>query len=155
MLEGAPLSGQRVLVTGGAGFIGSHLVDRLLALDCQVTAYDKLVTGQSEFLAQAVQHPRFRLVEADMLDFDQLRHAMAEQDLVFHLAASADVRHGTDFPRRDLEQNTVATHNLLEAMRLTGTRRMACASTGSIYGEPAVFPTPDDCPFPVQTSLYG
>src|SRR5205814_242515 len=90
-----------------------------------------------------------------MLDFDQLRQAMAEQDLVIHLAASADVRHGTDFPRRDLEQNTVATHNLLEAMRLTGTRRMAFASTGSIYGEPAVFPTPADCPFPVQTSLYG
>jgi UDP-glucose 4-epimerase len=146
---------QRVLVTGGAGFIGSNLVDRLLALGHDVTAYDNLSTGQPGFLSSASQSPRFRLVEADLLDTDTLRSAMREQDFVFHLAANADVRLGTDYPARDLEQNTIATHNVLEAMRLTGVRQIAFSSTGSVYGEPGVFPTPEGCPFPVQTSLYG
>ena len=146
---------QRVLITGGAGFIGSNLVDRLLAQGCQVTAYDNLSTGQPSFLEQASAHPTFRLVEADLLDAGTLREAMAGHDFVFHLAANADVRFGTDHPSRDLEQNVIATHNVLEAMRLTGVRRIAFSSTGSIYGEPEVFPTPEDAPFPVQTSLYG
>jgi UDP-glucose 4-epimerase len=146
---------QRVLVTGGAGFIGSNLVDRLLALGCQVTAFDNLSTGQPAFLKQASAHPAFRLVEADLLDAGTLREAMAGHDFVFHLAANADVRFGTDHPSRDLEQNVIATHNVLEAMRLTGVREIAFSSTGSIYGEPELFPTPEDAPFPVQTSLYG
>jgi UDP-glucose 4-epimerase len=151
--EPAPL--QRVLVTGGAGFIGSNLVDRLLARGCRVTAYDNLSTGQEAFLEDAARHPAFRLVRADLLDLDALTEAVAGHDFVFHLAANADVRFGTDHPRRDLEQNVIATHNVLEAMRLGGVRRIAFSSTGSIYGEPAVFPTPEDAPFPVQTSLYG
>ncbi len=76
-------------------------------------------------------------------------------DFVFHLAANADVRFGTEHPRKDLDQNTIATFNVLEAMRAHGIRRVAFSSTGSIYGEPNVFPTPEDAPFPVQTSLYG
>jgi UDP-glucose 4-epimerase len=76
-------------------------------------------------------------------------------DLVFHLAANADVRFGLEHPRRDLEQNTIATFNVLEAMRARGARRIAFSSTGSIYGEPDVHPTPERAPFPVQTSLYG
>jgi UDP-glucose 4-epimerase len=79
----------------------------------------------------------------------------SQADIVFHLAASADVRFGTEHPRKDLEQNTIATFNVLEAMRSSGIRRIAFASTGSIYGEPSVFPTPETAPFPVQTSLYG
>jgi UDP-glucose 4-epimerase len=146
---------QRVLVTGGAGFIGSNLVDRLLARGCQVTAYGNLSTGQPGFLEQAAAHPACRLVEADLLDAGTLREAMAGRDFVFHLAANADVRFGTDHPSRDLEQNVIATHNVLEAMRLSGVRRIAFSSTGSIYGEPEVFPTPEDAPFPIQTSLYG
>ena len=148
-------SPRRVFVTGGAGFIGSTLVDRLLAQGCQVTAYDNLSTGQQIFLEQASTNPNFRLVEADLLDTATLREAVAGHDLVVHLAANADVRFGTDHPGRDLEQNVVATHNVLEAMRLSGVRRIAFSSTGSIYGEPTVFPTPEDAPFPVQTSLYG
>ena len=84
-----------------------------------------------------------------------MTRSLAGHDIVFHLAANADLRFGTEHPRRDLEQNTVATFNVLEAMRATGGRRIAFASTGSIYGEPDVFPTPETCPFPVQTSLYG
>ncbi len=145
----------RAFVTGGAGFVGSNLVDRLLAEGHEVTAYDNFSTGRRTFLAEALVHPRFRLVEGDTLDLPRLTGSLAGHDLVFHLAANADVRFGTEHPRRDLEQNTLATFNVLEAMRSAGVRRIAFSSTGSIYGEPQVFPTPERCPFPVQTSLYG
>src|SRR5438094_6553547 len=142
-------------VTGGAGFIGSNLVDRLLADGHAVTAYDNFSTGQREFLASALRHSAFRLIEGDLLDLPTLTRALAGHDFVFHLAANADVRFGTHHPRKDLEQNTIATFHVLEAMRAGGVRRIAFSSTGSIYGEPEVFPTPEGCPFPIQTSLYG
>jgi UDP-glucose 4-epimerase len=145
----------RALVTGAAGFIGSTLVDRLLEDEHEVVAFDNFSTGQEEFIASALGNPRYHLVRADLLDLDALRAAMAGAEMVFHLAANADVRFGTDHPRRDLEQNTIATWNVLEAMRAQGVKRMVFSSTGSVYGEAAVIPTPEDCPFPVQTSLYG
>jgi len=145
----------RCFVTGGAGFVGSHLVDRLLADGHEVTVYDNLSTGREAFLARARAHGGFRFVHGDALDLPALTRSLAGHDIVFHLAANADLRLGTEHPRRDLEQNTVATFNVLEAMRATGGRRIAFASSGSIYGEPDVFPTPETCPFPVQTSLYG
>jgi len=143
------------LVTGGAGFIGSNLVDRLLADGHTVTAYDNLTTGFPLFLATAKKNPNFRLVEGDTLNLEALTNAMRGCDFVFHLAANADVRYGLEYPRKDLEQNTIATFNVLEAMRHSGTKRIAFSSTGSIYGEPEIFPTPENCPFPIQTSLYG
>jgi UDP-glucose 4-epimerase len=142
-------------ITGGAGFIGSNLVDRLLAAGHTVTAYDNFSTGQLRFLDAAEQHPAFRLVEGDLMDLPRLTEAIAGHDVVFHLAANADVRFGTQHPRKDLEQNTIATFNVLEAMRTNGMRRVAFSSTGSIYGEPEIFPTPENAPFPIQTSLYG
>lgn len=142
-------------VTGAAGFIGSHLVDRLLREGHDVVGYDNFSTGRAEFLAEAEQSPRFILVRGDTLDPDSLMRAMSGADCVFHLAANADVRFGITNPRKDFEQNTVAVFNVLEAMRANGIHRIAFASTGSIYGEPEVFPTPEDAPFPVQTSLYG
>ncbi len=145
----------RCFVTGAAGFVGSTLVDRLLQDGHTVVGYDNFSSGQPEFLAQAREEPRFSLVRADALDLDGLTRAMQDAEFVFHLAANADVRYGTVDPRRDLEQNTLATFNVLEAMRANGTSRVAFASTGSIYGEPEVFPTPEDAPFPIQTSLYG
>ena len=145
----------RCLVTGCAGFIGSNLVDRLLAEGHEVVGYDNFSTGLQAFLEQARQSTRFELIEADMLDEVQLRRAAAGADFVFHLAANADVRYGTQHPYKDLEQNTIATSRLLEAMRVNGVKRLMFASTGSIYGEPELFPTPEDAPFPVQTSLYG
>ena len=75
--------------------------------------------------------------------------------MVFHFSANADVRFGTDHPRKDMEQNTIATYNVLEAMRSCGIRKIAFSSTGSVYGESSVIPTPEDGPFPIQTSLYG
>ncbi len=145
----------RYLVTGGAGFIGSNLVDRLLSLAHEVVVYDNFSTGKERFLEQARLSPRFALVRGDTLDLPKLTGSMDGIGFVFHLAANADVRFGTQHPRKDLEQNTLATFNVLEAMRATGVRRIAFASTGSIYGEPQVFPTPEDAPFPIQTSFYG
>src|SRR5437660_10686456 len=145
----------RAFVTGGAGFIGSSLVDRLLAHGDQVVAYDNFSTGRREFLSRALINPRFTLIEGDLLDGERLTGCLGEVDVVFHLAANADVRFGTEHPRKDLEQNTIATFNVLEAMRSSGIRRIAFASTGSVYGESSVIPTPEDAPFPVQTSLYG
>lgn len=145
----------RCFVTGGAGFIGSHLADRLLDEGHPVTAYDDFSTGHRSFLEAALAHPGFRLVEGDVSDAPRLRAALSGHEIVFHLAGNADVRHGTADPRRDLERNTLATSGVLEAMRAVGVRRIAFFSTGSVYGEPAVFPTPERAPFPVQTSLYG
>lgn len=145
----------KAFVTGAAGFIGSNLVDRLLALGHSVTGYDNLSTGSESNLCDARASAKFELIRGDLLDSAALQDAMRGHDTVFHLAANADVRFGTDHPRRDLEQNTIATFNVLEAMRHTGAERIAFSSTGSIYGEPSVFPTPEDAPFPLQTSLYG
>jgi UDP-glucose 4-epimerase len=145
----------RALVTGGAGFIGSNLADRLLDLGHEVTVYDDFSTGLRRFVEHNVGRKGYTLVEASTLDLDRLRAALRGHDTVFHLAANADVRFGLDHPKRDLEQNTIATFNVLEAMRLEGVKRIGFSSTGSIYGEPDVHPTPETCPFPVQTSLYG
>lgn len=142
-------------MTGCAGFIGSSLVDRLLREGHRVTGVDNFSTGQRRFLERALEKPDFHLIEADLLDLDVARPAFAGGDLVFHLAANADVRFGTDHPRRDLEQNTIVTYNVLEAMRMHGVGRIAFSSTGSVYGEAAVIPTPEDAPFPIQTSLYA
>ena len=145
----------RYFITGAAGFIGSNLVDRVLRDGHEVVGYDDFSTGQPEFLAEAQQSSRFSLVQGDTLDLDGLTHAMRDADFVFHLAANADVRLGTRHPRKDLEQNTLATFNVLEAMRANRIQRIAFASTASIYGEPDIFPTAEDVPFPIQTSLYG
>lgn len=142
-------------ITGAAGFIGSNLVDRLLADGHAVVGYDNFSTGQEEFLASARRSGNFRLVRADVLDLPALTEAMRGADFVFHLAANADVRFGTDHPRKDLEQNTIASFNVLEAMHTNGIRRIAFSSTGSVYGEARQFPTPEDASFPIQTSLYG
>jgi UDP-glucose 4-epimerase len=144
-----------IFVTGAAGFIGSSLADRLLAEGKTVVGWDNFSTGQRRFLAGALKQPNFKLVEGDNLDLPALTKAMAGCDTVFHLAANADVRFGLEHPSKDLQQNTVATFNVLEAMRANGIRRIAFSSTGSVYGEAEKIPTPEDAPFPVQTSLYA
>ena len=107
----------RAVITGGAGFIGSNLVDRLLATRHEVVAYDNLSTGQERFLEQARTHPCFTFVRGDVLDLAALTTAVRGADVVFHFAANADVRYGTEHPERDLQQNTVGTFQVLEAMR--------------------------------------
>ena len=142
-------------VTGCAGFIGSNLVDRLLSNGNRVVGVDNFSTGEHQFLQNALKSSNFHLFEIDLLNLDALKIAFKGCDVVIHLSANADVRFGTDHPRRDLEQNTIATYNVLEAMRANGIKKIAFSSTGSVYGESAVVPTPEDGPFPIQTSLYG
>jgi UDP-glucose 4-epimerase len=146
----------RCLVTGAAGFIGSNLVDTLLAKGHEVAGVDNFSTGLGRFLQQARESPRFTLLERDLLDPDALLDILEPHvDHVFHLAANADVKDGLQHPRRDLEQNTIVTSNVLEAMRAKGVKAITFASTGSVYGETSVIPTPETCTFPVQTSLYA
>jgi len=148
----------KAMVTGGAGFIGSTLVDRLLAEGWNVDAVDDLSTGSLANLATARSQAdrRFSFHRIDISSpavIELVAHR--RPDVVFHLAANADVRFGLEHPRRDLEQNTIATFNVLEAMRQSRVTRIVFSSTGSIYGEAKVIPTPEDAPFPIQTSLYG
>jgi UDP-glucose 4-epimerase len=145
-------TGKHVLVTGGAGFIGSHVADTLLSKGARVTVFDNFSTGFREFVP-----PRegLRIVEGDLLDTARIEDASRGVDFVFHLAANADIKDNLKQPRRCIDQNLIATQNVLEAMRAAGVRDVAFASTGSVYGEPSVFPTPEDAPFPVQTSIYA
>jgi UDP-glucose 4-epimerase len=145
----------RYLVTGCAGFIGSTLTERLLSDGHVVVGYDNFSTGQERFLRTARESANFRLVRGDVLDSATLTESMYGSEFVFHLAANADVRFGTEHPGRDLEQNTIATHHVLNAMRQNGISKIAFSSTGSVYGETPEIPTPEDAHFPIQTSLYG
>ena len=143
-------------VTGAAGFIASNLCDRLLAAGHRVTGFDNFSSGQAGFIEPSVGHPQFKMIRGDLYqDHNLLIESMKGADFVFHLAANADVRFGTRHPRRDLEQNTIATWNVLEAMRANNVKSIVFSSTGSVYGEPQQHPTPEDGAFPVQTSLYG
>jgi len=145
----------KLLVTGCAGFIGSTLVDRLLSLGHHVIGIDNFSTGQPQFLVTAMSNVHFEFLQQDLGNLDELKIAMKDIETVYHLAANADVRFGLDHPFKDLEQNTINTYHVLEAMRYNGVKNIIFSSTGSVYGEAAVIPTPENAPFPVQTSLYG
>lgn len=144
-----------IFVTGAAGFIGSNLVDILLTRNYKVVGWDNFSTGKLKFLEAAIKHPNFQLIEGDNLDIDRLTNSMIGCDAVFHLAANADVRFGLDHPSKDLNQNTIATFNVLQAMKTNGIKKLIFSSTGSVYGEAKLIPTPENAEFPIQTSLYG
>lgn len=145
---------RRAFVTGGLGFIGSHVVDRLLVDGADVVVFDNLSTGRRANLAHHRDNPRLRLIVGDVLDLAALSAAISGADAVFHFQANADVRGGMLRTRVDLEQNTIATWNVLEATRQAGAHTIVFASSAVVYGEPTVFPTPEATPL-VQTSLYG
>jgi UDP-glucose 4-epimerase len=145
----------QAFVTGAAGFIGSNLCDRLLRDNWEVVGWENFSTGQPKFIEAAKRDSRFRLITGDNLDLKRLTEAMAGSSTIFHFAANADVRFGLEHPGKDLEQNTIATFHVLEAMRSNGIKKIAFASTGSVYGEATIIPTPEDAPFPIQTSLYA
>lgn len=143
-------------VTGCAGFIGSHLVDRLLIQGHQVVGIDNLSTGFMEFLHLTKQFSSFKFIFADCLDKSVLfRNISSQCDAVFHFSANADVKNGIKHTEKDLQQNTIATFNVLEAMRMSGVKKIIFPSTGSVYGEADIIPTPENASFPIQTSLYG
>lgn len=144
------------IVTGCAGFIGSHVVDRLLKNPSNfVIGIDNFSTGNNKFIEEAKKSGNFKFYEIDLLNLDEIKKAFKGGDAVFHLAANADVRFGVQNPRRDLEQNTIVTQNVLEAMQFNNIKKIIFSSTGSIYGEAKIVPTPENCPFPTQTSFYG
>lgn len=145
---------KNALVTGGAGFIGSHVVDHLLSVGANVTVYDNFTTGNEINLATHSSNAKLRVIRQDTLDLAALTSAMQGMDTVFHFQANADVRGGIKNTRVDLEQNTISTWNVLDAMRAAGARTIVFASSATVYGEPEVFPTPESVPL-VQTSLYG
>jgi len=148
------LKDRSILVTGGAGFIGSHLVEGLLA-ENHVTVLDNFSSGKREFLALHQDNPNFRLIEADLLLPEALEEALTGVDMVFHLAANPDVKLGAQNTRVHLEQNVLATYNLLEAMRRCGVKKIAFTSTSTVYGEATKIPTPEDYGPLLPISLYG
>ncbi|MCK9441750.1 MAG: NAD-dependent epimerase/dehydratase family protein [Methanothrix sp.] len=148
------LKDRSILVTGGAGFIGSHLVETLLP-ENEVTVVDNFSSGKREFLAPHHNNPKFHLIEADLLFPGALEKALTGADMVFHLAANPDVKLGAENTRVHLEQNVLATYNLLEAMRKCGVKKIAFTSTSTIYGEATRVPTPEDYGPLLPISLYG
>jgi len=144
----------KYVVTGGAGFIGSHLVDRLLKGWHDVVCVDNFSTGKRENLAPNIVRKNLEIVTNDLRDTDALADVFRGSEAVFHFAANADIRGGIGHPRKDMEQNTIATHNVLEAMRLSGAKKIVFASSSAVYGEPELFPTPEEYPL-IPTSLYG
>jgi UDP-glucose 4-epimerase len=145
----------RALVTGGAGFIGSHLVDKLLVTGNFVTVFDNLSSGRKEFIKQHFGNDRFKLVEADLLDLDKVKEAAAGHDLVFHFAANPDARLGIKNTELDLKQETIVTYNVLEAMRANKIKGIVFASSGTIYGETPIIPLPENYGPLFPISLYG
>ena len=142
-------------ITGASGFIGSNLVDHLLNTGNKVTGYDNLSTGKIDFLFNANINSNYKFIEGDILNLTELSNSMIGSNFVIHFSANADVRFGTDHVDKDLKQNTIGTFNVLEAMRTNNIKKIAFSSTGSVYGEAKIIPTPEDAPFPIQTSFYG
>ena len=137
-------SARRAVVTGGAGAIGAVLVRTLLARGASVTVIDNLSSGRLENLGDATAHPEFRFVRADLLQPDRVRPAFQGATEVWHLAANPDIRRGTEDPRLDLEQGTLATFNVLQASRTAGVGQVRFSSSSVVYGLPARFPTPEE-----------
>lgn len=126
---------KRVFLSGGAGFIGSHVCDALVPQGVRVTVYDNLSSGRRDYIEGHLGKPNFEFIEADLLDLDRLKAAVAGHDLVWHLAANTDIIGSHANPARDLNDCAVATFNMLEAMRHAGVRPMLFASTGAVYGD--------------------
>jgi UDP-glucose 4-epimerase len=146
---------KRIFISGGAGFIGSHLVDRLDKEECEITVYDNLSSGKKDFIKNYIGKDNFKFIKADLLDLDKIKKCIKGHDLVFHLAANPDIRYGIEYTDTDLKQNTIVTYNVLEAMRVNGIKEIAFASTSTVYGEPKIMPTPEDYGPLHPISLYG
>ncbi|HLC18661.1 MAG TPA: NAD-dependent epimerase/dehydratase family protein [Thermodesulfobacteriota bacterium] len=149
------LEGKKVFVTGGAGFIGSNLAEELSSRGAFVTVLDNLSLGKIEFIEKFLDGPSFRFVKEDLLNLRELEKSMAGHDCVFHMAANSDISRGTRVTDVDLRQGTLATYNVLEAMRINGIKEIVFASSSAVYGEPKVVPTPEDYGPLFPISLYG
>jgi len=145
----------KCLATGGSGFIGSHLVERLLSRGDEVIIYDNLSSGKAEFLDAERQNPGLEIFIGDLLEKEKLWTKLKGVDFVFHLAANPDIRSGLQNTALDLEQNTLATYNVLEGMRRADVPGIALASSSTVYGRARKIPTPEDYGPLLPESLYG
>ena len=143
------------LVTGGAGFIGSHLVDALVEAGQKVKVLDNFSSGKEEFLSHHEDSDRVEIFRADLLDMNAVKESMQGVEMVHHLAANPDIRLGTEVTDTDLKQGTLATYNVLEAMRMEGVSRISFSSSSAIYGEAEQMPTPETYGPVMPISLYG
>jgi len=145
----------RILVTGGAGFVGSNLAERLLADGHTVTVVDDLSGGSLTLLADCLPHQNFQFIQEDLLHLEALTGFMKSQEIVFHLAANSNIPEGRRRTDIDLQLGTIATYNVLEAMRRCGVNQIVFSSSSVVYGEPLVIPTPEDYGPLLPISLYG
>jgi UDP-glucose 4-epimerase len=145
----------RALVTGGAGFIGSHLIDRLVSRGDTVVVIDNLSSGNLDFIQNHIDSGKVSLVRGDITNYQDVLSAMSGIECVFHLAANPDIRLGTKITDTDLQQGTIATYNIVEAMRIEGVNKIAFASSSVVYGEDAPMPTPENHGPCLPISLYG
>ena len=145
----------RALVTGGAGFIGSHLIDRLVSRGDTVVVIDNLSSGNLDFIQNHIDSGKVSLVKGDVTNYQDVLSVMKGIECVFHLAANPDIRLGTKITDTDLKQGTIATYNIVEAMRINGVKKIAFASSSVVYGEDAPMPTPENHGPCLPISLYG
>lgn len=146
---------KKILVTGGTGFIGSHLVDCLMKKGNRVLVFDNLSSGRMEFIEHHLENPDFSFVKGDLLNAEAIETACKDVDMVYHVAANPDVKLGASDTKVHLDQNILATYNLLEAMRKSNAKKIAFTSTSTVYGEASIMPTPEDYGPLIPISLYG
>lgn len=145
----------RALVTGGAGFIGSHLIDELVDAGYEVKIIDNLSSGDLNLISHQTEAGNVEFVKGDLTVLDDVMQATKNIDCVFHMAANPDIRLGTQITDTDLKQGTIATYNILESMRVNGVKKIVFASSSVVYGEDAPMPTPESHGPCLPISLYG
>lgn len=145
----------KYFVTGGAGFIGGHVVERLMNEGHQVTVYDNLLTGKKQWIEHHIGKDGFRFVQADILDLNRLKAEIAGHDIVWHLAANTDIVKGNEITDFDLKNCTIGTYNVLEAMNQNGIKKLMFASSATVYGDSGPIALAETYGPLLPISLYG
>ena len=142
-------------MTGGAGFIGSHLVETLLSRGCVVTVYDNLTNGKKVWLENCLKDPRFKFVQGDLTDYDSLEKQMGGCDMVWHFGANVNMRIGATDPEVDFSNGLIGTYNVLNAMRSNKIYELIFPSSGSVYGDISRPPASEEYGPLLPVSTYG
>lgn len=149
------MSIKKILVTGGAGFIGSHIVDKLIEGNNEIVVFDNLTSGKLDFIKSHLDKRNFSFIKGDLLNSEEISNACKDMDMVYHVAANPDVKLGASDTKVHFDQNITATYNLLEAMRKNNVPNIVFTSTSTVYGEAEIIPTPEDYGPLIPISLYG